>query len=109
GLMITSSSVISSGVRGSCDWYFGSLIKESRKLILECGGLTPLSCNPMESAVKPAHSKLPRAVLYLLLRQLDQLLRHPFADAFFDRALDTFGSIVPIVARAFRAAVALVI
>src|SRR5687767_6748211 len=33
GLMITSESLISSGLRGALSWYLGSLIKVSRKLI----------------------------------------------------------------------------
>src|SRR6266852_1635041 len=34
GLMITSGSLTSSGLRGSVVWYFGSLIRLLRKLIL---------------------------------------------------------------------------
>src|SRR5215217_5185207 len=77
GLMMISESSSSSGLRGSVVWYFGSWNRLSRKLIT---------------------SHRLRGFLSFSLRQREQLLGHPFADAFRDRFVDAHVTIVPIIA-----------
>src|ERR1051325_561347 len=86
GLMITSGSWISSGLRGSVVWYFGSLNRLSRKLIRRLSGSLSFS-----------------------LSERDQFLRHPLADTLGDRFIDADVSIVPVVPTTFRPAGALVV
>src|SRR5215211_942731 len=85
-----SRSSISSGLRGSVVWYFGSWNRLLRKLIRKLShrlhGFFPFS-----------------------FRQRDQLFRHPLADAFRDCVVNANSPVVPIVTIAFSATLSFVI
>src|SRR5438067_8946472 len=57
----------------------------------------------------PAHSRLPLALLYFALRKFHQFFRHPLTDAFRGCFFDAFGTIVPLITRAFGDARSLIV
>src|SRR5262250_504096 len=113
GLMMVSGSEISSGLRGFAVWYFGSLIRLSRKLIalgalcfelcallfsvFSCCGMGPIGHMGPIRLTTTKH-QVQSSFLSIPFCKRHQFFRHPLTDAFGSRLLDANVAVMPIVA-----------
>src|SRR6478672_1500283 len=107
GLMMISGSEISSGLRGFAVWYFGSLIRLSRKLIRRGSWAFGLwfSFQLLEGQ-RPTTKDLRPLLLCIPFRKCYQFVRHPLTNAFGSRLLDANVAVMPIIVITLRTACA---